>query len=85
MTSMNATPNEINTADLLIENQIQRFTIMKKEDEIRKGIEKKMVEGRELIPIESLGKLPDIEFMDKDYLMLQNEYAFNIQTLYKNQ
>ena len=85
MSAMNATPNEIKTTDLLIENQIQRFTIMKKEDEIRKGIEKKMVEGREIIPIESLGKLPDIEFMDNEYLILQNAYAFNIQTLYKNQ
>ena len=44
-----------------------------------------MIEGREIIPIESLGKLPDIEFMDKEYLILQNAYAFNIQTLYKNQ
>jgi len=44
-----------------------------------------MVEGREIIPIESLGKLPDIEFMNKDYLMLRNEYEFNLQNLLKNQ
>ena len=85
MSAKNATPNEINTAGLMIENQIQRFSIMKKEDEIRKGIEKKKVEGIEIIPIESLGKLPDIEFMNKYYLMLRNEYEFNLQNLLKDQ
>ena len=44
-----------------------------------------MIEGREIIPIESLGKLSDIKFMNKDYLMLRNKYEFNLQNLLKNQ
>ena len=44
-----------------------------------------MIEGREIIPIESLGKLPDIEFMNKYYLMLRYEYEFNLQNFLKNQ
>ena len=41
MTAKNATPNEINTAGLMIENQIEIFSIIKKEELIRKEIEKK--------------------------------------------
>ena len=44
-----------------------------------------MIEGREIIPLESLGKLPDIEFMNKYYLMLRYEYEFNLQNFLKNQ
>ena len=41
MVAKNATLNEINTADLMINNQVERFRIMKKEEQIRKGIEEK--------------------------------------------
>ena len=75
MKAKDASTNEIGTAGLMIENQIERFSIIKEEKLIRK----KMIEGREIIPIESLGKLPDIEFMNKDYLMLRNKYEFNLQ------
>ena len=85
MKAKNTSTNEIDTAGLMIENQIERFSIIKKEELIRKEIEKKMIAGREIIPIESLGKLADIEFMDKEYLMLRNEYEFNLQNLLKNQ
>ena len=44
-----------------------------------------MREETEIIPVESLGKLSDIEIMDKEYLMLQNQYATNLQILRSNQ
>ena len=44
-----------------------------------------MREETEIIPVESLGKLSDIEIMDKEYLMLQNQYATNLQNLRSNQ
>ena len=36
MKAKNATTNEIDTAGLMIENQIERFTIIKEEEQIRK-------------------------------------------------
>ena len=36
---------------------------------------------RDIIPIEALGKLSDIEVLDSDYMMLQNQYNFQIQKL----
>ena len=81
MEAKNASTNEIDTAGLMIGTQIERFSIIKEEEILRK----RMIEGREIIPIESLGKLSDIEFMNKDYLMLRNKYEFNLQNLLKNQ
>ena len=52
---------------------------------MRKNFLGKMREETEIIPVESLGKLSDIEIMDKEYVMLQNQYATNLQILRSNQ
>jgi hypothetical protein len=76
---------QIKRSNVLVENQEKRFTIIKEEEQVRKRILGKMREETEIIPVESLGKLPDIEIMDKEYLMLQNQYATNLQILRTNQ
>ena len=40
---------------------------------------------RDITPIEALGKLPDIEVLDSEYMMLQNQYNFQIQNLWIDQ
>ena len=83
-------PDEIKTVDLLIEkqiktynslveNEIKRFSIIKEEEKVREIMIRKMREETEIIPVESLGKLPDIEVLDSEYMMLQNQYTFRIQ------
>ena len=78
---------EIEIAHFLIDNQIKRFTIIKEEDEKRENIKERMKREieHEITPIESLGKLPDIEILDKEYFMLQSEYNFRIQKLRTDQ
>ena len=46
-----------------------------------KKIEERMEKeiDRDITPIEALGKLPDIEVLDSDYMMSQNQYNFQIQ------
>ena len=78
-----ANSDEIKTADLLVKTQIERFEIIRKEDAARKKIEERMEKeiDRDITPIEALGKLPDIEVLDSEYMMLQNQYNFQIQKL----
>jgi len=72
---------QIKRSNVLVENQEKRFKIIKEEEQVREKMLSKMREETEIIPVESLGKLPDIEIMDKEYLMLQNQYNLQIQKL----
>ena len=72
---------QIQRSNVLVDNQEKRFKIIKEEEQVRKRILGKMREETEIIPVESLGKLSDIEIMDKEYLMLQNQYNLQIQKL----
>ena len=56
---------QIKRSNVLVENQEKRFKIIKEEEQVRKRILGKMREETEIIPVESLGKLSDIEIMDK--------------------
>ena len=40
---------------------------------------------RDITPIEALGKSPDIECFDSEYMMLQNQYNFQLQKLRNDQ
>ena len=46
---------------------------------------RKMGEDPEIIPVQSLGKLSDIEILDKEYFISQNQYVTNLQILHTNQ
>ena len=72
---------EIKIADFLLDNQIKRFIIIKQEDEAREKIKLRMEKeiDRDITPIETLGKLPDIEFLERDYYMLESQYDFQIK------
>jgi D-ribose pyranose/furanose isomerase RbsD len=67
----------IRYADVLIENQISRFEIIKKEEEERD----KIIDKMKLIPIESLPILDPTQYLNKEYLFLQRQYESHLEAL----